>query len=212
MRVNSITHSSGEAKQHLKEPRAVYIWRRNCLQTFKGPTVRYANICVRAVEDFICFSHWGLIISYEHPSKPKSGHVVKLNRSWKEAGSSFELDVPELGGQKIHVGSLERYFPTRLVISDRLIYLGTTILTDGEIRECGQIVVASLEMEGGYHGLWRNCQHWVTFMAGVLCPNAKLPKRIDQVCGGILKMFKHNSKDEEKRISHIRELWKAKNC
>jgi hypothetical protein len=192
--------------------RSVYIFRRTCIQTFQGPATRYLNLCIRLIETYGPFTHWGMLVSTEHPTQDtKAGQACTLRKPWTETGSSFELDVPALGQRepKVNVGSLERFFPTRKTTANKVIYLGTTNLSDEEISALGQIVLDYIqEVEGGYHGLYRNCQHFLMFLAEFVCPGVKLPKRVDETFGKICLRFKHKSKSTTERIMRAQKYCK----
>jgi len=163
--------------------RAVYLFRRACIQTFRGRLSRYFNLGLRAIEGYIPFTHWGLLISTELPSpRTKAGTNFTPTRPWKNHSSTFELDVPALvaQSQKVSVGSLEKYFPTKQKKSKRVLYLGTTGLNDDAIQDMGRAVLRYMKLPGGYDPLFHNCQHFVEFMATLLCPDARCPVRADQ--------------------------------
>jgi hypothetical protein len=187
--------------------RAVYIFRRPCIQTLRGSLTTCFNFCLRPIEDYVPFCHWGILISTEHPPPlTKPGQEHKLTKPWSTTSSSYELDVPALGGKKVHMGSFERYCPVKNKRSDKLVYLGTTNLSDDEIRELGDLVIQCIKNEGGYHGLWRNCQHFLVFMASYLCPDAVLPTTADALLGGIMLLFKHKHRNMKQRIKIARKF------
>ena len=187
--------------------RAVYIFRRPCIQTLRGFLTTYFNICLRPIEHYVPFCHWGILISSEHPPpSTKPGQEYKLTKPWSTTSSSYELDVPALGEKKVHMGSFERYYPVKNKRSDKLLYVGTTNLSDDEIGELGELVIQCIRNEGGYHGLWRNCQHFSVFMASYLCPDAVLPTTADALFGGIVLLFKHKHRNTKKRIRIARQF------
>jgi hypothetical protein len=208
MSLKSVTNLSDKEMKDNNSSRAVYIFCRPCVQTFRGFATRYLNLGLRAIEDYVPFCHWGVLISSEHPPPTKKpGQRHKLRQPWKQTSSSYEMEVPILSerAQKVNVGSLEQYFPTRSKRLKNLIYLGKTTLSDGEVQGLGQMVIEYLEVEGGYHGLVRNCQHFVAFLAQVLFPDVKLPKRVDEVCGGIPGKLMHAPTGSEERVKKARE-------
>ena len=187
--------------------RAVYIFRRPCIQTLRGFLTLYFNFCLRPIERYVPFCHWGILISSEHPPpSTKPGQEYKLTKPWFTISSSYELDVPAIGVKKAHMGSFERYYPVKNKISDKLLYLGTTNLSDDKIKELGELVIQCINNEGGYHGLWRNCQHFLVFMASYLCPDAVLPTTADALFGGIILLFKHKHRNMKKRITIARQF------
>ena len=187
--------------------RAVYIFRRPCVQTLRGFLTIYFNFCLRPIENYVPFCHWGILISSEHPPlSTKPSQEYKLTKPWSMTSSSYELDVPALGEKKVHMGSFEHYSPVKNKRSDKLLYLGTTNLSDDEIRELGELVIQCIRNEGGYHGLWRNCQHFLVFMASYLCPDAVLPTTADALFWGIALLFKHKNRNMKKRIKIARKF------
>ena len=186
--------------------RAVYIFRRPCIQTLTGFLTTYLNFCLRPIENYIPLCHWGILISLEHPPPlTKPGQEYKLTKPWSSTSSSYELDVPSLGERKIHMGSLERQCPVKNKRSKKLIYLGTTPLSNDEIRELAELMIECLRNEGGYHGLWRNCQHFLVFVASYLCPDVVLPTTADSMFWGFILLFKHKNRNMEKRIRVARQ-------
>jgi hypothetical protein len=198
-------------------PRAVYIFLRPCLQTCQGFIVKYLNLIVRLFERRINLSHWGIILSTEHPpSQVQPGDLYKLKEDWTKTSSSFELDVPEMTAQSgnVNVGSFERISPTDSSWPRQAthVYLGTTTLSDEYVSTVGMAMVRYMMQEGhGYHGLFRNCQQFVVFMSSFLCPGITSPRRADQMFWGVTWMFKHGNKDihkdMNKRVEEAREFY-----
>jgi hypothetical protein len=193
--------------------RAVYINTRTCLQTFKGYCIRYMNIPVRLAEGYIPLCHWGVLCSTELPPEElKSGQKCTLIQSWKMTSSTYELEIPSLGERQasIHMGSCEERFPAAQRRSKHMIYLGTTTLSDAELQEVGELVLEYLQVaEKGYHGLYRNCQHFVVFLASIVCPDAKIPKTADSLCGGLFRLFKRKNTNMKKRIENAKDFYLA---
>lgn len=214
MCLKSVTTQSDEkCEEIVGSSRAVYIFYRPCIQTFRGFATRYLNLCLRPIEGSVSFCHWGILVSPEHPPMTKkSGQSHKLTQPWKQTNSSYEMEVPALSqnAQKVNAGFLEQCFPTRRRRSKNLIYLGTTTLSDDEITELGQIAVEYLELEGGYHGLLRNCQHFVVILAHMIFQDVKLPKCVDEVGGGILGKLIHASTKSKERVKKAREYCQRK--
>jgi hypothetical protein len=198
-------------------PRAVYIFLRPCLQTYRGFITKYLNLIMRLIERRIDFSHWGIILSTEHPpSDVQPGDLYKLKEHWTKTSSSFELHIPQMTAQSanINVGSFERISPTDATWprQETHMYLGTTTALDEYVASVGTAMVRYMMQEGhGYHGLFRNCQQFVVFMSSFLCPGISCPQRADQRLWGVTWMFKHGNKDVHKdmnkRVEEAREFY-----
>lgn len=190
--------------------RAMYITTRTCLQTLGGSFTKYMNILIRPIEAYVPLSHWAVLFSTELPPEGiKSGQKYKLAESCRLTGSTYELDVPALGENQtnIHMGSCENRFPAATRRSRHMIYLGTTTKSDAELEEVGRLVLEYIQVaEKGYHFLHRNCQHFVVFLASVICPDAKSPKTTDTLWGGLFSLLKRKNKDIAKRITAVQEF------
>ena len=193
--------------------RAVYLNTRTCLQTFKGYCTKYMNIPICLVEGYIPLCHWGILCSTELPPEGlKSGQKYTLIQPWKLTSSTYELDIPSLGERQesIHMGSCEERFPATPRRSKHMVYLGTTTLSDAELREVGELVLKYLQVaERGYHGLYRNCQHFVVFFASIVCPDAKIPNTADSLWGGFFRLFKKKNTNMKKRIGNVEQFYLA---
>jgi hypothetical protein len=77
--------------------------------------------------------------------------------------------------------------------------------SDEEVLELGCYVTEFLKEEGGYDGLYRNCQHFLVCLMSYLCPGVKLPTRADEICGGILLFLNPSVKNMKKRIKEARK-------
>jgi hypothetical protein len=198
----------------IKTPRAVYIFRRPCIQTFQRLIIRYFNFCLRPVEDIFAFSHWGLVISTEFPSSDtRPGDTYKLLQDIKKTSSTFELHVPlPEEEKKANVGSLEQYFPIDRTCSDVLMYVGQTNLMDEEIYSLGESAVQILAAEGCYNGIYRNCQHFSRMMINELCTEVWCPKSIDRLFFGALRLriFKGRNASMKERIKEFKAFHEAK--
>ena len=191
--------------------RAVFINTRTCLQSLTNPCTKYLNIPVRLVERYVPCCHWGILCSTENPPQTlKSGQQYTLVQPWKSTSSTFELEVLSSGDERrprVHMGSCEQRFPAGPRRSKHIIYLGTTTLSDAQLLEVGELVLRYLKTEKGYHGIYRNCQHFAIFFASVVCPYAKLPKTADSLLWGMLHLFKRKNTDLKKRIKHVTEFY-----
>src|SRR5947207_6748 len=148
--------------------RTVYILLRPCVQTFKGGCTRYLNLPIRLIYKRTEISHWGFLISTEMPSTDTSpGKKCTLREPWERTSYPLELDVPDLdeAAKGVNVGSFERRFPTTQKNQKKFIYVGTTTLTNDEIQEKAEVVVEFLRREGGYHGIYRHCQHFIWILS-----------------------------------------------
>jgi hypothetical protein len=172
------------------------------------------NIPLRPFEGYIPFSHWTVLFSTElPPDGTRSGQKWKLTESCTFTGSTYELDIPTLGENQanIHMGSCENRFPAATRRSRDVVYLGTTTMSDAELEEVGKLVLEYLQMaEKGYHCLHRNCQHFVVFLASVVCPEAKIPKTADTLWGGLFSLLKRKNKDITKRITAAKEFYEVR--
>jgi hypothetical protein len=170
--------------------RAVLLARHPCLQTFHGVWTRYLNFLVRPFERFPPYSHWRLVLTAEIPSiSPGS-----LTRSLPKESRTIELQVPVPSEEETPtVGSFDGLFPIQTAAFPDLLYLGTTTMSDAEISLLGEFIVEFMRCEGTsgrYHGIFRNCQHFVGLLCSFLCPSAPLPARSDQTMFGANRWFK----------------------
>ena len=209
--IESHVQGNDKSKQSI---RAMYITTRTCLQTFCGPFTKYMNIPLRLFEGHIPLSHWTVLFSTElPPDGTRSGQKWKLTESCTFTGSTYELDVPTLGENQanIHMDSCENRFPAATRRSRDVVYLGTTTMSDAELEEVGKLVLEYLQIaEKGYHYLHRNCQHFVVFLASVVCPEAKIPKTADTLWGGLFSLLKRKNKDITKRITAAKEFYEVR--
>jgi hypothetical protein len=192
-------------------PRAVYLSRRPCLQTFTGFGVRYLNLLLRLLQHHLAYSHWGIIISKEHPpAKIKPGKTYHLKQDIDTTSSSFDFEVK--GERKNgNIGCLERYFPTTKIRSKKLVYIGTTTLTDEEIQVIADSACDVMKLEeGDYHGIYRNCQHFAKMLIAELCPEMKCPKGADHVLWGLAWQFKGRKLTMEDRITQFKNVYEEK--
>lgn len=192
-------------------PRAVYLSRRPCLQTFTSFGVCYFNLLLRLLDHRLAFAHWGIIVSKEHPpAKIKAGKTCYLKENIDTTSSSFDFEVK---GERENgnIGSLERYFPTTKNRSKKLIYIGTTTLTDEEIQVIADTACDVMRLEqGDYHGIYRNCQHFAKMLIAELCPEMKCPKGADHVLWGLAWQFKGRKLPMKDRIAQFQKLYEEK--
>ena len=194
--------------------RAVYIFLRPCVQTFKGPYTRYLNLPIRLIYKRTELSHWGFLISTEIPSTDTGpGKKCTLREPWERTSYPLELDVPDLdeAAKGVNVGSFERRFPTTQTTRKKFIYVGTTTLTNDEIQEKAEVVVEFLRREGGYHGIYRNCQHFIEILSSFIFDREgqqiRLPKRADKCLGGVLWLGMWKFRNIGKRVENAREFY-----
>jgi hypothetical protein len=194
--------------------RAVYIFLRPCVQTFKGLCTRYLNLPLRLIYKRTEISHWGFLISTELPSTDtRPGKKCTLKEPWERTCYPVELDVPDLdeAAKGVNVGSFEHLFPTTQTTQKKFIYVGTTTLMNDEIHEKAEVVVEFLRKEGGYHGIYRNCQHFIQILSSFMFDSEgreiRLPKRADQCLGGVLWLGMWKFRDINKRIKNARALY-----
>lgn len=196
-------------------PRAVYIFLRPCIQSFNNRITRYLNLPLRLVHNRTGFSHWGLLISNEIPSTRVQPGEICVLKDWEKTSFRVELDAPHGDDTKkrANVGSFENKYPTVQPIQKKFIYLGTTMLSNEEIKEKGETVLKSLNREGGYHGLYRNCQHFTEILSSLILDSEengkrRLPRRADRWCCGLLWVgLWWKFRDMRKRIRRAREFY-----
>ena len=51
--------------------------------------------------------------------------------------------------------------------------------------------------------------HFVVFLASIVCPDAKLPKTADSLCGGLFRLFKRKNTNMKKRIGNVKDFYLA---
>jgi hypothetical protein len=190
------------------QPRAVYIFRRPCIQTFSSPGLQYLNLLLRTIEHRLTLCHWGVMVSTEHPPNRKSGSVYKLKQPVRQTSSSFELEAPNMrpDGDDGTVGSLEKCFPTQKHRSKTLLYIGQTTLTDEDISLLADSALLFIEQEGHYHGVYRNCQHFANMLVGLLCPESRCPRSCDEICWRAMWLFKGRKLKMGARIEGLKLL------
>lgn len=204
-RVICMRSHSFPPEYHEENPmvRAVYLSRTPCLQTFHSHCTRYFNFLVRPLETTFPFSHWSLVITPELPGvlgSSRSGECP-FPRRVIEMGAA----LPDRKRGEPTVGSFDSQCPVRNRPYSRLLYIGATILSDPEITKVALLITDYLKEEGRYHGIFRNCQHWIYMLTSILCPNAKLPRRVDQTQCAIFYLFKHSNKDMQERVEKVNE-------
>lgn len=185
------TYAPGDyTEQSTTKERAVYLARYPCLQTFHSVWTRYLNFLVRPFERFPPFSHWRLVVTPEIP--PIS--LGSKTRLFPQECRTIELQVPRPWGRETPtVGSFDTVFPVQTAAFPDLLYLGTTTMSDVEISQLGEFIVEFMGREGTsgrYHGIFRNCQHFVSLLCSFVCPSAPLPHRSDQTVFGANRYFK----------------------
>ena len=198
--------------QNSHPTRAVYINTRTCLQTFKNRYSKYLNIPVRLVERYVPLCHWGILCSTEIPPQGlKCGRKYTLVQPWKLASSTYELEVISSGDEtqsKVHMGSSEERFPASPRRSKHIVYLGTTTLSDAQLLEVGELILKYLQTaEKGYHGMYRNCQHFAVFFASIVCPYTKIPKTADSLVWGFIRLFKRTNTNLKERIMAAKDFY-----
>ena len=180
--------------------RALYLTRSPCLQTFHSQWTRYFNLLVRPLEAFYPLSHWSLVITPKLPDGQRS----RLSYEWLSRGTELELEAvrSDRDRTKHTVGSFDKCSPIRNRPFSRLLYLGITTLSNPEIITIAELVTEYSKNEGRYHGIFRNCQHWIHMVTSIICPDAKLLLQVDQT---IFYLFKHSNRDMKERIKKAQE-------
>jgi hypothetical protein len=209
-RVLSVRSEFVPADYHQENPtvRAIYLSRTPCLQTFHSQWTRYCNFLVRPLEPCYPVSHWGLVVTTEVPA---AGAKRKL-KEWPSIRRTIDMQaLPPDGdeGAKATVGSFDELSPIRRTAFSKLLYIGTTTFSDPEITRLADLVTEFLKEEGQYHGIFRNCQHWIYMLTSILCPDAKLPTRADEKLS-FFYFFKHSNKNMKERVENAHEYCRRK--
>jgi len=186
----------------------VYLARSPCLQTFHSQWTRYFNLVVRPFEAFYPFSHWSLVIT----PQLADGQPSRVSYEWPSRRTELELEAvsPDRDRNTPTVGSFDKCSPIRNRPFSRLLYLGTTTLSDSEITTIAKLITDYLKNEGTYHGIFRNCQHWIHMVTSIICPDAKLPLRVDQTGLAIFYLFKHSNRNMKERIEKAQAYYRQR--
>lgn len=188
--------------------RAIYLSRAPCLQTFHSQLTRYCNFLVRPLEPCYPVSHWGLVIT---PEVPAVG-AKRMIKAWPSIRRTLDMQaLPPDGDESGNptVGSFDDLSPIRRTPFSKLLYIGTTTFSDPEITRMADLVTQFLKEEGRYHGIFRNCQHWICMLTSIICPEAKLPRRADEKFP-VFYYFKHSKKDMKERVEKAHEYCRQK--
>jgi len=194
------------------ELRAVYLSLRPCLQSFRGSNIKYLNLFMRPFRNYKPFCHWGIYVSPHFPEQIlKSGTDYLPSECLYECSSSFELEVPKcrVNGKKRkpNVGCFEPSCPTKTSARRRVVYIGQTNKSDAEISYIADRIKEYINTHEGYHGLFRNCQHFAIFLLKALCFEGKHPSSTDRICGGILGLLNPNSWNMKREMKKFWEFY-----
>lgn len=199
--------------ENTEAQRAVYIFFRPCIQSLKGPVNKYLNLVVRPMRKYKPFCHWGLFVSSHFPPEgTKAGDEYKPEESLTTCSSAFEMEVVgcRQSGKHANVGCFESVCPTNhRKIAGKVIYVGTTSKSDAELDGTAHIIVDYMNIKGGYHGLYRNCQHFLVFLASMVTNEEKFPKRADEIFGGILAIRNKDCYMDEK-LGRLRDYHRVR--
>jgi hypothetical protein len=170
-----------------------YFISRPVDRMFKGAALSRLKKSVfgKVLALFPPFLHWGLLISEEPPALSQNGKIPKSGTKVPRPnnGTIFELRNSVKDGLiSLDIKNWASY-PFQ---QDKVKYLGTFNGTDTELITIGRAYIKQIGKEG-FSNFYRNCQHFTTWYARALWPQAAknpIATRADQVLGKLLWWFR----------------------